>query len=44
MLENHNLKTYERRITPLERLFRRSPYSIVIWSLGSREMCLKVCW
>jgi len=29
MLENHNLKTYERRITPLERLFRRSPYSIV---------------
>ena len=29
MLENQNLKKYERRVTPLERLFRRSPYSIV---------------
>ena len=29
MLENQNLKRYERKVTPLERLFRRSPYSIV---------------
>jgi NRPS condensation-like uncharacterized protein len=29
MSENQNLKRYERRVTPLERLFRHSPYSIV---------------
>jgi hypothetical protein len=29
MSANQNPKQYERMITPLERLFRRSPYSIV---------------
>ncbi len=29
MLENQSFKRYERRVTPLERLFRHSPYSIV---------------
>ena len=29
MSGNENLKRYERKVTPLERLFARSPYSIV---------------
>jgi len=29
MLENPRVKEYERRITPIERVFLRSPYSIV---------------
>ena len=29
MSENQNLKRYQRKVTPLERLFSRSPYSIV---------------
>jgi len=29
MLENLQVKKYERKITPLERMFSRSPYSIV---------------
>jgi NRPS condensation-like uncharacterized protein len=29
MLENQNPKKYERKVTPLERLFTHSPYSIV---------------
>ena len=29
MSENENLKRYERKVTPLERLFAHSPYSIV---------------
>ena len=29
MLENPKVKKYERRITPLERMFARAPYSIV---------------
>jgi hypothetical protein len=29
MSENHSVKKYERKATPIERLFTRSPYSIV---------------
>jgi NRPS condensation-like uncharacterized protein len=29
MSENHSVKKYERKVTPIERLFTRSPYSIV---------------
>ncbi len=29
MSQNHRVKKYEREITPIERLFTRSPYSIV---------------
>jgi NRPS condensation-like uncharacterized protein len=29
MSQNQNLKRYERKVTPIERLFTRSPYSIV---------------
>jgi len=29
MLENNEIKKYERKITPIERFFTRSPYSIV---------------
>ena len=29
MSENQRLETYERRVTPLERFFRWSPYSLV---------------
>jgi hypothetical protein len=29
LLENHEVKKYERKVTPIERFFTRSPYSIV---------------